>query len=91
MADEGWANTAKGILSLVLFFAAAALIAQIFFGQIGNIATQFPVEQSNPFYNAYQSITQALTTGMQSLAPLFVLIVAIIALGLVWTLVKILT
>ncbi|MEM1867922.1 MAG: hypothetical protein QXY83_03655 [Thermosphaera sp.] len=85
------ADVAKGILSLILFFAAMGLVAQIFFGQIGQIAQQFPVDQSNPYYNAYTSVRDALITAMNNTAPLMTLIVAVIALGLVWLLVRILT
>lgn len=87
----GITGVAKGILTLVLFFAAMGLVTQIFFGQIGTIAQQFPIDQSNPFYNAFTTVRDSLITAMNNVAPLMTLVVAVIALGLVWTLVRIIS
>jgi len=81
---------ARNVLTLVLFFAVSALVVQLFFGQVGSIARLYPINASNPFYSAYTQLSQALTQAMSSLAPVFGVIVAIIVIGVIWMLVRIL-
>jgi hypothetical protein len=87
-AEVTWAGMAKGVLVLVLLFAIFGLVAQIIFGQIGAIAQQFPIDSSNPYYGAFQSLATALSNAMSSLAPVFQLIVAIIVISLIFVLVR---
>ena len=87
--SEQWANTAKGVLVLVILFAVFALVAQIVFGQIGTIAQAFPIDNTNPFYNAYTSLATALSNAMTSLAPVFQLVVAIIVISLIFVLIRV--
>lgn len=82
-------GVAKGVLVLVILFAVFGLVAQIIFGQIGSIAQMFPISSTNPFYNAYQNLATALNSAMASLAPVFQLIVAVIIIGLIFALVRI--
>jgi hypothetical protein len=73
-----------------MFFALSALTMQIFFGQIGQMATQYPVTTTNPYYSAYNQTVTALRTSMGTLAPVFGIIVATIVIGTIWALVRIL-
>ena len=90
MSAETWMGTARGVLAILLFFAVAALVLQIFFGQIGQVASSYPVSTTNPFYDAYNKTVTALRTAMSTLAPVFGIIVAIIVIGIIWALVRIL-
>ena len=74
----------------MLFFAVAALVLQLFFSQLGTVAAQYPVEATNPFYNAYAAIAQALSQAMSALAPVFGVIVAVLVIGIIWALVRML-
>jgi len=87
--SEQWANTAKGVLVLMILFAVFGLVAQIIFGQIGSVAQAFPITNTNPFYDAYTSLATALNNAMTSLAPVFQLIVAIIVISLIFVLIKV--
>jgi hypothetical protein len=87
--SEQWANLAKSVLVLVVLFAVFALVAQIIFGQVGMIARQFPVNSTNPFYNAYTSLNSALNSAMVSLAPAFQLVAAVIIISIVFILIRI--
>ena len=89
-AEVGWVGTARGVLAILMFFAVAALVLQIFFGQLGQVAAQYPVSTSNPFYDAYNKTATALKTAMGTLAPVFGVLVAIIVIGIIWALVRIL-
>jgi hypothetical protein len=81
---------ARGVLATLMFFAVAALVLQIFFGQLGQVAAQFPLEAANPFYDVYEKVAGALRTAMGTLAPVFGIIVAVIVIGIIWSLVRIL-
>jgi hypothetical protein len=87
--SEQWAALAKSVLVLVVLFAVFALVAQIIFGQVGTIAKQFPVNSTNPFYNAYTSLSTALNNAMTSLSPAFQLVAAVIIISIVFMLIKI--
>jgi hypothetical protein len=89
-AEVGWVGTARGVLAILMFFAVAALVLQIFFGQLGQVAAQYPVSTSNPFYSAYNQTATALKNAMSTLAPVFGILVAIIVIGIIWGLVRIL-
>jgi flagellar biogenesis protein FliO len=89
-AEVGWVGTARGVLAILMFFAVAALVLQIFFGQLGQVAAQYPVPVTNPFYDAYNKTATALKTAMGTLAPVFGVLVAIIVIGIIWGLVRIL-
>jgi hypothetical protein len=88
-AEGGFAGMAKGVLVLVLLFAIFGLVAQIVFGQIGAIAKMFPIDSTNPYYNAFQNLATALSNAMASLAPVFQLLVAVIVIGLIFVLVRV--
>jgi hypothetical protein len=88
-AEVTWAGMAKGVLGLVILFAVFGLIAQVVFGQIGSIAQMFPIDSSNPYYGAFQSLATALSNAMASLAPVFQLLVAVIIIGLIFVLVRV--
>jgi len=87
--SEQWAALAKSVLVLVVLFAVFALVAQIIFGQVGTIAKQFPVNSTNPFYNAYNSLSTALNNAMASLAPAFQLVAAVVIIAIVFILIRI--
>jgi hypothetical protein len=88
-AETGFAGLAKGVLVLVVLFAVFGLVAQIIFGQVGTIAKQFPVDSTNPFYNAYSSLNTALTNAMTSLSPAFQLVAAVIIISIVFVLIRV--
>jgi hypothetical protein len=88
-AEVSWAGMAKGVLVLVILFAVFGLVAQIIFGQVGMIAKQFPVDSTNPFYNAYSSVATALSNAMASLSPAFQLIAAVIIIAIVFVLIRV--
>ena len=77
------------MLVLVVLFAVFGLVAQIIFGQVGMIARQFPVDSTNPFYNAYSSVATALSNAMASLSPAFQLIAAVIIIAIVFVLIRV--
>ncbi|RLE83298.1 MAG: hypothetical protein DRJ67_12485 [Thermoprotei archaeon] len=86
---QGWIDTAKGVLLLILFFAVAGLITQVFFGQVGTLAKQYPVESDNPFYESYNETKNALNNAMKGLTPVFGIVVALIVISLIWTIVRV--
>ena len=77
------------MLGLVILFAVFGLIVQIVFGQIGMVAKMFPIDTANPYYNAFQNLATALSNAMASLSPVFQLLVAVIVIGLVFVLVRV--